>query len=260
MRLASIASGSGGNAVYVGTEHTHILVDIGISNRRIEQGLNDLGLAADELNALVVTHEHLDHVKGLPVFMRRHLVPLYATAGTLEMLRNHGMLEGVEKDLIHEIRAESRFSVGDLSLLPFAIDHDAAEPVAYRIMSQKKAVAVATDMGHFTEGIVSHLLQLDAVLLESNHDVRMLEAGPYPYQLKRRILGDLGHLSNENAGRLLKRILHDGMKQVFLGHLSKENNFPALAYETVRCELGGTAKDLPIAVAARDRLSPVCEF
>ena len=178
MRLASIASGSSGNAVYVGTEHTHILVDIGISNRRIEQGLNDLGLAADELNALVVTHEHLDHVKGLPVFMRRHLVPLYATAGTLEMLWNHGMLEGVEKDLIHEIRAESRFSVGDLSLLPFAIDHDAAEPVAYRIMSQKKAVAVATDMGHFTEEIVSHLLQLDAVLLESNHDVRMLEAGP----------------------------------------------------------------------------------
>lgn len=265
MRLVSIASGSSGNAIYVGTDHTHLLVDAGVSNRRIEQGLNALGIAADELSALVITHEHTDHVRGLSVFLRRHQLPLYATGGTLRALRKSGALSGAEPSLIHEIGAERPFEVGELRLLPFAVDHDAAEPVAYRIMSGDKAAAVATDMGRYTERTVEHLLNLDAILLESNHDVRMLEAGPYPYPLKRRILGDLGHLSNESAGKLLGRILHGGMKHILLGHLSRENNLPELAYETVRCELGTgglccRAEELPIAVAGRDALSAVCEF
>lgn len=265
MRFASIASGSSGNAVYVGTEDTHILVDAGISNRRIEQGLSELGISANDLNALVITHEHSDHVKGLGVFLRRHEIPLYATAGTIRALHENQMLDGVEYSLVHEIHAEHIFSVGGLRLLPFSVDHDAAEPVAYRIMSHQKALAVATDMGHFTDKIIEHLLELDAILLESNHDVRMVEAGAYPYHLKRRILGDFGHLSNENAGKLLGKILHDGLKYVLLGHLSRENNFPELAYETVRCEISNVsrffdAKDFSIAVASRDRLSPVYEF
>lgn len=152
--------------------------------------------------------------------------------------------------------------VGDLKIRPFKIDHDAADPVAYRVENGKKSVAVATDMGHYDEYIVENLKGLDAVLLESNHDVRMLETGPYPYHLKRRILGDRGHLSNENAGRLLNRILHDHLKKIFLGHLSRENNYPELAYETVRLEIDeGScpygASDFSISVASRDQMSDV---
>ncbi|KAB0577990.1 phosphoribosyl 1,2-cyclic phosphodiesterase [Fusobacterium naviforme] len=265
MRFVSIASGSSGNSIYVGTSDTHILVDAGISNRRIERGLGELGVKADELSALVVTHEHSDHVKGLTVLMKKHHVPLFATAGTVAALKRSCCFEGCDEELIHIVRAEERFSVGDMELLPFSIDHDAAEPVAYRIESGGRAVAVATDMGHYTEQTVARLERLDALLLESNHDVRMLEAGPYPYSLKRRILGNFGHLSNESAGKLLTEILHDGLKQILLGHLSKENNIPELAYETVRCEIGAGdcpygANDFPIAVAQRDCRSEIYEF
>lgn len=265
MRLVSIASGSSGNAVYVGSERTHILVDAGISNRRIEQGLNSLDVTADDIQALVLTHEHSDHVKGLDVLVRKHHIPVFATGGTLKALRRNGTISAIPDELLHVIRADESFRVGDLTLEPFHIDHDAAEPVAYRIENGKKAVAVATDMGHYTDSIVRHLMYLDAVLLESNHDVRMLETGPYPYPLKRRILSDFGHLSNENAGRLLNEILHDGLKKIILGHLSKENNLPELAFETVKCEI--TTGDCPyrgddfrIEVARRDAVSEGIEF
>ena len=139
---------------------------------------------------------------------------------------------------------------------------DAAQPVAYRVCCGRKQVAVATDMGHFDSYIIEHLQELDAILLESNHDVRMLETGPYPYPLKRRILGDHGHLSNENAGRLLTYILHDKLKKILLGHLSKENNYEELAYETVRLEIDHgdtpyTSRDFSISVAGRDRMSEI---
>ena len=251
MRMASLSSGSSGNAIYIGTEETHILVDAGISNRRIEKGLKEAGLKADDLDALVVTHEHSDHVQGLNVLMRKHDVPLYATAGTLNALRKKGILDRCPEELIHVIRAGDTLSVGDLRILPFSVDHDAAEPVAYRFESGGKAAAVATDMGHFT--------------VEANHDIRMLEAGPYPYPLKRRILGDFGHLSNESAGKLLTEILHDHVKKIILGHLSKENNLPELAFETVKWEISAGAcpykgTDFRIEVAKRDEVSALTEF
>ena len=150
-------------------------------------------------------------------------------------------------------------------MLPLSIDHDAAEPVGYRVTNGSKSAAFLTDLGHATEELEKALQGLDALLLESNHDVRMLEAGPYPYPLKRRILGDCGHLSNESAGRLLATLCHGGLQQVLLGHLSKENNLPELAYETVRCELSlllgrGEAAELPLAVAARDCCSDIYAF
>jgi len=265
MRLLSIASGSSGNAVYAGTDRTHVLVDAGISNRRIEQGLASAGITADELTALVITHEHTDHVKGLNVLVRRHEVPVYLTAGTRNALLKGGSLAGIPEELIHIVSAGEMFTVGDVSIRPFSVDHDAAEPVAYRMESGGKAVAVATDMGHYTEETVANLLGLDAVLIESNHDIRMLEAGPYPYALKRRILGNFGHLSNESCGKLLTRILHDDMKKIILGHLSKENNFPELAFETVRWEITDGScpykgDDFMIQVASRDRVSALTEI
>ncbi|MDO5416032.1 MAG: MBL fold metallo-hydrolase [Lachnospiraceae bacterium] len=262
MRLVSIASGSSGNCIYVGTENTHILIDAGISNKRIEQGLNEIGLKGSELSGVLITHEHSDHIKGLGVLARKHQLPIYGTQETLEEIAGKASLGAYPKELFRPIRPDVDFQIGDLSAKPFRIDHDAANPVAYRIQSGRKSVAVATDMGHFDQYIIDHLQGLDALLLESNHDVRMLETGPYPYYLKRRILGDHGHLSNETCGRLLNYILHDNLKKILLGHLSKENNYEDLAYETVRLEIsqGETpyqAGDFSIAVAGRDRMSEI---
>lgn len=262
MRLVSIASGSSGNCIYIGSENTHILVDAGISNKRIEQGLNEIGLKGSELSAVVVTHEHSDHIKGLGVLARRHNVPIFGTKETLEGICGMKSLGEYPKELFHPICPDVSFSVGDLELQPFSIDHDAANPVAYRVKHERHSVAVATDMGHFDQYVINHLQGLDALLLESNHDVNMLQTGPYPYYLKRRILGDHGHLSNENAGRLLSCILHDNLKHILLGHLSKENNYEALAYETVKLEIdqGDTSYcsgDFPITVAKRDEMSPI---
>ena len=262
MRLVSIASGSSGNCIYIGSERTHILVDAGISNKRIEKGLGEIGVKGSELSGVLITHEHFDHIRGLGVLARKYGLPIYGTEETLEEIGAVKSLGEFSRELFCPIRPDVDFQIGDLEIKPFRIDHDAANPVAYRIQNEKKSVAVATDMGHYSQYIIDHLLDLDAILLDANHDVKMLEAGPYPYYLKRRILSDYGHLSNENAGRLLNCILHDRLKHIVLGHLSKENNYEKLAYETVRLEIaqGDTpygASDFPITVAKRDEMSPI---
>lgn len=155
------------------------------------------------------------------------------------------------------IRADEPFSIGDLDIHPFNISHDAAEPVGYRVNHEDKSVGIATDLGKYNDYIVEQLQGLDALLLEANHDVNMLQVGSYPYYLKQRILGERGHLSNESAGRLLCRLLHDKMKQIMLGHLSRENNYEALAYETVCSEVTmgenpWCSSDFKISVAHRD--------
>ena len=216
MRLVSIASGSSGNCIYAGSENTHILVDAGISNKRIEQGLNEIGVKGSELRGVVITHEHSDHVKGLGILARKYEIPIYGTKETLEEIQKLTCLGEYPKELLTPILPDVEFSIGDMVVKPFSIDHDAANPVAYRIQSQGKSIAVATDMGHYDQYIIQHLQGLDGILLESNHDVRMLETGPYPYYLKRRILSDHGHLSNDNAGRLLNYILNDHLKHIFL--------------------------------------------
>lgn len=262
MRMVSIASGSSGNCIYIGSDDTHILVDAGISNKRIQQGLNGIGLGGNDVNGIFITHEHSDHIKGLGVLSRKFHIPVYGTRETLDEIAASKSLGEFDRDLLTPILPDMDFSLGDLKVRPFKIDHDAANPVAYRVKCGAKSVAVATDMGHFDQYIIDNLQGLDALLLESNHDVRMLESGPYPYYLKRRILGDYGHLSNENAGRLLNYVLHDKLKKIFLGHLSKENNYEDLAYETVRLEINeGScpygASDFSISVAGRDSMSEI---
>ena len=264
MRICSIASGSSGNCIYVGDEHTHVLVDTGISKKRIEEGLKDLDVKGDELDGIFITHEHADHIQGLGVFSRKYGIPIYATKGTIEGIQNYKSLGKMPEGIFHEVTPDQDCPIGDLTIHPFRISHDAAEPVAYRIGQGDREVGIATDMGVYDEYIVKNLKGLDALLLEANHDVNMLQVGKYPYYLKRRILGDKGHLSNETAGQLLCRLLHDNMKQILLGHLSRENNYEALAYETVCAEvtMGDNpykAKDFRIDVAHRDTASEVVE-
>ena len=262
MRLCSIASGSSGNCIYVGTDTTHVLVDVGISRKRTEEGLHTLGIDPGELDAVFITHEHSDHISGLGVFSRKYNVPIYATPKTVEAICRCRSLGAIDEGLFQTVRADESFTIKDMTINPMRISHDAADPVAYRFSHGKQKIGVVTDLGTYNDYTVECLKGMDALLLEANHDVNMLQVGPYPYPLTQRILGDRGHLSNENAGRLLCRLLHDHLKAVFLGHLSKENNYEELAYETVCSEvtLGDNpykSKDFKIQVAKRDFISEV---
>ncbi|WP_026509419.1 MULTISPECIES: MBL fold metallo-hydrolase [unclassified Butyrivibrio] len=264
MRLASLSSGSSGNSIYVGSDTTHILVDAGCSRKRIVEGLSKLDLSLDDIDAIFVTHEHSDHIASLHTILKKYDIPVFATKGTIQGIRISDKKGEMVSSEFHEIRADERLTVKDLTINPITIMHDALEPVAYRISCGDKKVGIATDLGCYNDYTVDNLRNMDAILIEANHDVRMLQTGPYPYMLKKRILGDKGHLSNEKSGELLCRILHDNLKGILLGHLSKENNLPELAYETVRVEIemGENpyhGNDFPIIVAERNTLSPVIE-
>ena len=262
MELCSIASGSSGNCIYVGTDDTHIMIDAGISGKRIENGLNSIGLKTSELQGILITHEHSDHISGLGVVARRYGIPMYATPGTVEAIRRIPSVGKIDESLFRLIEAGEDFTIGDMRIEPVAISHDAAEPVAYIMRKGTRSMGVITDLGKYDENIVEKLQGLDVLLLEANHDVHMLQAGRYPYPLKQRILSERGHLSNESSGRLLGRVLHDDFQAVVLGHLSQENNYASLAYETVRLEisLGDNpykGDDFPIYVADRKEVSEV---
>ena len=262
MELCSIASGSSGNCIYVGSQATHLLVDVGISGKKAEAGLNSLGRSCRDIDAIMITHEHSDHICGLGVLSRKYHIPIYATPKTIEVIRSISSLGKIEEELFIPIHADESFRIKDITINPMKISHDAADPVAYRFKYGKKKVAIATDMGTYNDYTIECLKGMDALFLEANHDVNMVQVGPYPYRLKQRILGDRGHLSNELSGRLLGLLAHDQLQGVVLGHLSKENNIPELAYETVRVELTmGTnaykGNEFPIMVANRDQVSPM---
>ena len=265
MRLCSIASGSSGNCIYVGSDTTHLLVDTGISKKRTEEGLAQIDISLQDVDGILITHEHADHIGGLGVVSRKYHIPIYATQKTIDAIKNTSSVGKIEQELFCPIKADEAFMIKDIKCNPMRISHDAADPVAYRFKCGSKQIAVATDMGTYTDYTIECLKGMDALLLEANHDVHMLQVGPYPYPLKQRILGDRGHLSNESAGKLLCHLLHDNLKAVFLGHLSKENNYEELAFETVKLEIAfGSDKykpdDFLIEVAKRDSVSRMMEF
>ncbi|MBQ7583030.1 MAG: MBL fold metallo-hydrolase [Lachnospiraceae bacterium] len=255
MRFCNIASGSSGNCTYAGDDETHLLIDAGISGKRIEAGLNGLDLTTADLNGILVTHEHTDHIGGLGVIARRYDLPIYATPGTIEAISSQPRLN-IPDHLFHVVRADEEFSIGGFDILPVPVSHDAAEPVAYRLENNGTRVSIATDLGIYDDHMVECMRDSDLLMLEANHDVHMLEVGPYPYMLKRRILGEKGHLSNDLCGRLLTELISDRLQQVILGHLSKDNNMEELAYETVRLEVTMSDDnyrwgDFPVCIAKR---------
>ncbi len=267
MRFQSFASGSSGNCIYVGSETTHLLVDVGISRKRTVESLNQIGIDINEVNGILITHEHSDHIGGLPMIAKKSDMPIYATAGTIQALQNNPKTAAIDHDRYIEVKADTDVTVGDITVNPIAISHDAADPCGYRLFYDGKKVCICTDLGCYTDYTVEALKDSDMLLLEANHDVNMLQVGPYPYHLKQRILGDHGHLSNLSSGELLSRVLNDHMKGILLGHLSQENNMPELAFQTVRVELaskeektGFRADELPLGVARRRDVSPMVEF
>ena len=256
MNLCSIASGSSGNCIYVGSDHTSLLVDVGISKKRIEEGLRSIDRSCQECDGILITHEHTDHIKGLGVLSRRYGLPVFATGKTIDAIFEYKNLGKVDRSLFQSIEADHPFWIGDIKIEASRVWHDAADPVCYSFWSNGSKASIATDLGDYDEYLVEKIYGSDILFVEANHDVNMLQVGRYPYYLKRRILGRNGHLSNERCAQLIQDTATEGTRKVYLGHLSKENNYEKLAYETVKVSLPDKA-ELPLEVAKRDAVSSV---
>lgn len=229
-RFCPLFSSSSGNSWYVGSGGGGVLVDAGVSAKRLDTALNDAGLDISGIHGIFITHEHTDHVSGLRVFASRHQIPVYTSQGTLDALTQNGVVNGKYPA---NVISESGVEVGGMKIEPFHTSHDCRESYGYVIhTADGHKVAVCTDLGEMTDSVLSAITGCELVVMESNHDIRMLENGPYPYPLKRRILSSRGHLSNDACGRVLTSLLRSGTRRFFLGHLSTENNNPYLAKQT----------------------------
>ena len=251
----SLYSGSSGNSLLVQTENTLVLIDAGVSSKKIELALNNLNLNPTQIDGILVTHEHTDHVQGLGTFSKKYNLPVYVNQKTLDAMPKQK--EKIENN-VNIIKIEEKFEINDLQIKPFSIPHDAANPCGFNICKNNKKLSIATDIGHMTNGIIKNLENSNFVLIEANYDPEVLMYSKYPYPLKNRIAGPTGHLSNESAGKTISYLLKSGLKQAMLGHLSKESNFPELAYKTVVEELISTnynENSLSLSVAKRDEIS-----
>ncbi|MFV0342297.1 MAG: MBL fold metallo-hydrolase [Anaerocolumna sp.] len=256
MKLCAIASGSSGNCTFVGSERTKILVDAGISGKKIENGLLGIDVNPDEIQGILVTHEHTDHIGGLGVLARRYNIPVYGTVETIHAILKTKNIGRIPDDLFRYVRPDEAFMINDITVEPFSTSHDASNPVCYTLCADGHKIGMATDLGKFDAYIISKLAGSEILLLEANYDENMLMVGAYPYYLKQRIIGDKGHLSNDTSAKLIKKLFHDKLKYITLAHLSKENNYDELAYETVRMELNKIIDDkhseLMLSVARRE--------
>jgi phosphoribosyl 1,2-cyclic phosphodiesterase len=230
LRLCVLASGSAGNCIYVGSETTRILIDAGVSGKATAARLAEIGVDAESIDAVCLTHEHDDHKASLHVLHRRYGVSVYSNSGTIEALRGNPKLSALPWNVF---TTGQPFQIGDLVLEPFRVPHDSYDPVGFVVRCGDARIGVATDMGMATELIRQRLRNCEALVLESNHDEAMLQASTRPWSLKQRIAGRQGHLSNSKAGSLIVDVAGETLQTVFLAHLSRDCNTPALATTTV---------------------------
>ena len=261
LRFCSLASGSSGNCYLVQTDSTAVVVDAGISGKKIQTGLTEAG-AQDIVSGLFLTHEHVDHVKSVSILAKRlPQISVYATQGTWEHME-HTVPAGQQKALAEG----DQLTIGDLEVRVFGLSHDAAQPVGYSFRHQGKQITIVTDTGCYSEEILREAEDADLLILEANHDVDMLRIGKYPWFLKQRVLSDVGHLSNEAAGKCLVELLRRKEKErrVYLAHLSRENNFPEMAYQTVKNILEDAdyyiGNQVQLITLRRDGISGMCEI
>ena len=240
IKFCPLFSSSSGNSVYIGDRDGGVLVDVGRSAKQTDAMLSNIGVDISQVKAILLTHEHTDHVCGLSVFAAKHKIPVYAPNGTLLALKRKGTL--CEKH-IDATLPDAPFEIAGLKIENFKTSHDCADGRGYVItgLDGSTKVAVATDTGYVTGDILSKITGCRLVYIESNHDVAMLRSGPYPYTLQKRILSDIGHLSNEACADTLKLLVNKGTTHFVLAHLSRENNTPDLAYKTATsalCQMG----------------------
>jgi phosphoribosyl 1,2-cyclic phosphodiesterase len=252
LRFTSLGSGSSGNATLIeaqprdGARPTRVLVDCGLAPRQLALRLATRGLLPADIDAVFVTHEHSDHVGGVLALQRRHAMPVWASAGTWAQAT--AKLETAPACCV--ARDGEAITIGSLGLHPFAVPHDAAEPLQLTCTDGHHRIGILTDIGEPTDAVAQALQGCDALLLETNHDSDLLASGAYPVWLKRRIGGRLGHLANEQAATLLNACRHAGLRHVLAAHLSRQNNRPELALDALRGALGGANIELSVADAA----------
>ncbi len=262
IKFCPLCSGSSGNSVLVSANGTNILIDAGVSARRIEAALASIDENTSSVDAIFVSHEHIDHIRGIGVLSRKFDIPVYANEATWHCLKKSVNSAGnIQEKNIRYFTNEKPVEINGLTVLPFNTPHDAAESSGFNIFVSGVKLTVATDLGHINKRLLGYLEGSDLLMLESNHDIEMLKAGPYPYYLKKRILSDTGHLSNEMAGKVIAYLASRGTKSFVLGHLSKENNIPELAAGTVCRELETRGikpgRDITLSVAARMTASSI---
>ena len=253
MLFCPLCSGSSGNASFLEAEGRRFLIDAGLTRKRIAALLESIGVPLHTIDAVFLTHEHVDHVAGAGVLARAHHIPVYAAAECFSALPPS--VGEIPAACMRVFEPDREFFCGKVRVLPFSTPHDAAHAVGYSFMAEGRKVTVMTDVGHVDDRLLTQLSGSDLVLLEANHDVDMLLAGPYPYPLKQRILSRRGHLCNEDCGRALIALHERGVRNVILGHLSRENNTPELARVTIEAmlESAGILSDMRVSVALRDR-------
>lgn len=232
MRFTVLSSGSTGNATIVQNETATMLVDVGLSAKRMDELLEEQGVNGTDLDGILVTHEHSDHIKGLGALARKYNLPIYANEATWEALNKHVGKIAEEKRVV--MQTGEALDFGTLRVESYGISHDAAEPVGYCFYDGKEKLSLATDLGYMSDKVKEAIIDSDVLVLEANHDVDMLRMGRYPWNIKRRILSDIGHLSNEASGEALSQLLTGNTKRTYLAHLSREHNMMDLAKMTVR--------------------------
>lgn len=257
LTLCPLFSGSSGNSVYVSCGSFRLLVDVGMTASRIEAELREIGVELRDIDAILITHEHVDHIRALGVICRKYGIPVYANEGTWDAILTKD--SRIPPRCVRTFYTGEDFYLGDVNIHPFPIPHDAQEPVGYAFSCKGLKCAVATDIGYIREEWLDAVSGSQAIVLEANHDVEMVQRGPYPQRLKQRILGRNGHLNNEDSAKALLELVKRGTQAVFLAHLSADNNLPELAYNTV-CETleaaGYDVKDeICVHVARRERVS-----
>jgi len=259
-KFCSLYSGSSGNSLFVETDNTKILVDAGVSCKKIETALNDINVDPKSLDGILVTHEHIDHVQSLGSFSKKFDLPVFVNQETLDNMPKQK--DKIADKNIKLFKVNDKFEIGDLIIKPFSIPHDAVNPCGFNIYNNNKKISIATDIGHMTNSILKNLEESLFVMLEANYDPEVLKCSPYPFSLKTRIAGPTGHLSNEIAGKTISYLIQSGLKNAMLGHLSKESNFPELAYQTVVDELisSNNQDNLILNVASRDTHSKIIDI
>lgn len=259
IRFCSLSSGSSGNCQYIETENMKILIDAGFSGKRVEELLSSIDVCPSTLDGIFVTHEHTDHVRGVGVLSRRYDLPLYANEKTWLGMENR--IGKIKEKNIKIFTTEDFLEIKDLTVNPISIFHDAMDPVGYVVHYKDKKISIVTDTGFIDNTIKEKIKNSNIYLMESNHDVDMLREGSYPWNLKQRISSTKGHLSNCDAAKVLSETVLGEEEIILLGHLSKDNNKPELAYGTVRSELSHKGvdvnKDITLHMTYRDRISQV---
>ncbi len=259
IRFCTLFSSSSGNSAFISDGDTNLLIDAGVSASKILNSLKEIGIGADEIDGILVTHEHSDHIAGIGVLARRYNIPVYANEPTMTAITN--FFGNFPDDCIRIIKTGESFAIRSAVVRSFKTPHDSAESVGYTVDMCNKKYSVATDTGCITKSMLASLARSEAVLIEANHDVDMLKNGKYPYVLKKRILSDNGHLSNDNCAWLATQLVLWGTGKIILGHLSENNNTPVKAYETVINKLNESSikagSDVLLAVAEKNK---ICEI